>query len=206
MLSHQPLEGRATASTKALLRQHLTLCPNMGPCGVTIWTCPDEGTHSHAGAFLAGTCAAPLTQSLAHPECWPEAWGAWQEARQKLMKLSQLVRATDEVAGGGYTALADMAFLYASTRHWFLFSGGYQVIPDLLDPDNNKGHLRPIQFQAVVGLLLGDAIRAVMYIVPLTTWWCYGFRGIRSMFFISRKFVLKFVTAPPCSCSRAATS
>ena len=57
----------------------------------------------------------------------------WQEARQKLMKLSQLVRATDEVAGGGYTALADMAFLYASTRHWFLFSGGYQVASNLLD-------------------------------------------------------------------------
>ena len=43
------------------------------------------------------------------------------------MRLSELVRATDEVAGGGFTALADMAFLYASTHHWFLFSGGYQV-------------------------------------------------------------------------------
>lgn len=50
-----------------------------------------------------------------------------QEAREKLMRLSELVRATDEVAGGGYTALADMAFLYASTHQWFLFSGGYQV-------------------------------------------------------------------------------
>ena len=38
-----------------------------------------------------------------------------------------MLRATDEVVGGGFTALADVAYMYACTQHWFQFSGGYQV-------------------------------------------------------------------------------
>ena len=133
MLSHQKLGVRDAASTRALQWPRLSLCTDVGPCQVAIQACPAEGTHLHAGACLAATCAAPLAESQTHPGVpGPEVWGVWQEARQKLMKLSHLVRATDEVAGGGYTALADMAFLYASTRHWFLFSGGYQVASHLL--------------------------------------------------------------------------
>ena len=53
--------------------------------------------------------------------------GSVQDARTRLCHLASMVRATDQVMGGGYTALADVAFLYGSTQHWFLFSGAYLV-------------------------------------------------------------------------------
>lgn len=68
-------------------------------------------------------CSLPLGIAQGIYDCGCEL----QEARQQLLVMVGVLRELDVERGGGHTAAADMAYLYAMTQVWFTVERNYKV-------------------------------------------------------------------------------
>ena len=80
--------------------------------------------------MLISFVSGPLQADAIRPAVrLPDGETVLQDARSRLYGLVEQLRRIDVAQGGGFTALADIAFLYAATQHWFYAERDYKVQP-----------------------------------------------------------------------------
>lgn len=126
LLSDEEAKQHVWSGYRSLARR-LVRCMVLAIAGA-----PAEKLLSAASSAAEASAALASNGSTPHPQLIALVGAAFQpaldfrEARSKALQLVEQVRAIDVAQGGGFTALADIFFLCAFTRHWFYAERDYK--------------------------------------------------------------------------------